>query len=99
MSSAIPLDGLTPRSGLWLSVLHGISAMSSAIPLDGLTPRQHEACKQLAERFGSNLEHADIMVAPFGLPDGWVSIVVYRAGSYSQVAIVGGVSPEGHVHT
>ena len=46
-----------------------------------MTAQQLDAVKRLAERFGSNLSSTDVLHDPFGLPEGWISVVVHRKGT------------------
>lgn len=72
-----------------------------------MTEQQLDAIKRLAERHGSDLTCTDVVHGtdtdgPHGLPKGWVSVVVHKAGTppaENNPAIVAGVSPEGRVHT
>ena len=67
-----------------------------------MTEQQLDAIKRLAERFNSSLEYCDVNHSPFGLPDGWVSVFVYRPQKKhlsTTAIIVAGVSPAGDVHT
>ena len=70
-----------------------------------MTEQQLTAIKSLAERFNSDLDHTDVMHRPFGLPSGWVSVVVFRpeqgkAPHLCQTpAIVAGVAPNGSINS
>ena len=51
-----------------------------------MTEQQLDAIKRLAERHGSDLTCTDVVHGtdtdgPHGLPKGWVSVVVHKAGT------------------
>jgi hypothetical protein len=81
-----------------------------------MTVQQLDAVKSLAQRYNSNLDHTQVVhgtadCGPYGLPTGWVHVLVFdrmqrfplkryaQQGPEKRVAIEAGVSPEGHVHT
>ena len=70
-----------------------------------MTEQQLDATKRLAERFGSDLSNTTVLHDPHGLPDGWISTVVYKKGtppadtSSEHVLIVAGISPAGEVNS
>ena len=70
-----------------------------------MTAQQLKAIKALAERFNSSLDYVNVNHAPFDLPKGWVSAIIFKpedgkpAHQCDKIKIVAGVSPEGNVHT
>ena len=72
-----------------------------------MTETQLEAIKQLATRYGSSLEHTDVVhdiegTGICGLPNKWVLVTVHRSGTKpagSDPVITAGVSPDGQVCT
>jgi hypothetical protein len=73
-----------------------------------MTVQQLDAVKALAERFGSRLLFTDVLHNPYGLPEGWVSVIVRTPwpigedGTYHRdtpIKIVAGVSPAGEVNS
>ena len=76
-----------------------------------MTEQQTTAIEALVRRFNSDMASTDLVLpvpgypSVFGLPDGWVSVVVLRKGdrvaeaTRANVLVVAGVSPEGMVCT
>jgi len=72
-----------------------------------MTEIQLEAIKRLATRYGSSLDHTDVVhdlegTGICGLPSKWVLVTVHKAGTKPaghNPVITAGVSPEGQVAT
>jgi hypothetical protein len=69
-----------------------------------MTEQQLDALVSLAKRYNSGPEWCDVLHDPFGLPDGWISVVVFERGTppgkgtQATVKIVAGIDPSGRVH-
>jgi len=72
-----------------------------------MTESQLEAIKNLAERYGSSLDHTDVLhdldgTGICGLPSKWVLVTVHRMGTKPHghdPVITGGVAPDGRIST
>lgn len=70
-----------------------------------MTAQQLDATKRLAERFGSDLAHTSVLHEPYGLPEGWISAIIYKKetpladNGVENILITAGISPAGETHT
>lgn len=75
-----------------------------------MTEIQFDAMRRLVGRYNTTMGHVDVVhgtdeCGPYGLPVGWLSIVLFRPEDgvsphlCKQVIIAGGISPEGNVST
>lgn len=72
-----------------------------------MTEAQLDGIKRLAERYGSSLDHTDVVfdldgTGICGLPPGWVLVTVHRKGTHPaghDPLVTGGVCKQGYVST